>query len=49
MKPDLATSVGLVGGAVALALTQMSLASVLAGLAIGVIGHALMPRETIQR
>ena len=47
MKP--ATSLALAVAAVALALTQISVVAVLGGLAIGGIGFALMPRNTIQR
>jgi hypothetical protein len=47
MKPT--TSLVLAVAAVALALTQTSVAAVLAGVAIGGIGFALMPRKTIQR
>lgn len=43
------TSVALAGSVAALALTQMSVGSLLAGLAIGGLGYALMPRSTIQR
>jgi hypothetical protein len=43
------TSVALVGAVVALALTQISVVAALAGAAIGGIGYALMPRNTIQR
>lgn len=39
----------LAGGVVALALTQVSVLAVLAGLAVGMIGFALMPSDTVQR
>ena len=47
MKP--VASLALAGSVAALALTHMSVGSLLAGLAIGGIGYALMPRSTIQR
>ena len=47
MKP--VTSLALLGSAVALALTQISVAAVLAGAALGGLGYVLMPRSTIQR
>jgi hypothetical protein len=49
MEMKRTTSVALVGTVVALALTQMNVLSVVLGAAIGCIGYALMPRETIQR
>ena len=47
MKP--VTSLALMGSVVALALTQASVETVLAGVVLGGIGYALMPRSTIQR